>query len=153
MIRRLKYGGGVAEGRVLGQLLAQSLAAMQRPRRPELLLPVPLGRARFADRGYNQANELATYVSHRLAIPMRTDLLVRTRDTLEQVGLDRKARRKNLRKAFALTQPIREQHVAILDDVVTTGSTANEIARVLKRAGAQQVEVWAVARAGRTAIG
>ncbi len=145
MIRAFKYGREVAYGRVLGDLFARRL---QRDV-PELLLPVPLGRKRFAKRGYNQAIELARRLSRRFDIPLRTDLLVRTRDTAEQAGLDRKARRKNLRGAFELAAPLLARRVAIVDDVVTTGSTANEIARVLKRAGAARVEVWVIARAMR----
>lgn len=147
MIRGLKYGGAIAYGRVLGELFARRL--QQRPRTADVLLPVPLGAVRFAKRGYNQAIELATRLSQRLDIPMRTDVLSRTRDTLEQAGLDRRARRKNLRKAFALTGRVTGQRVAIVDDVITTGSTANEIARLLKRAGVSHVEVWVIARAQR----
>ncbi len=148
MIRALKYGGGVAHGRVLADLfVSRWREAHDEP--PEVLLPVPLGTARFGERGYNQAIELATRMSRQLAIPLRTDLLVRTRETREQAGLDRAERRKNLRKAFAARRALPAAHVAIVDDVVTTGSTANEIARVLKRAGAERVEVWAIARAGK----
>lgn len=149
IVRRLKYGGAVAEGRVLGGLLADRLMQLDASERPTILLPVPLGRARYVRRGYNQATELATVVSCRLGIEVCTDTLARSRETLEQAGLDRKARRKNLRKAFELLRPLRADHVAIVDDVVTTGSTANEIARVLKRAGTRRVDVWAIARAGR----
>jgi ComF family protein len=149
MVRALKYGSAVAHGRVLADVFARSVLPIEREAWPEILLPVPLGRARFIKRGYNQALELATHLARELAIPLHTDVLVRARDTREQAGLDRKARRKNLRNAFALVRPLPAAHVAIVDDVVTTGSTANEIARVLKRAGAEKVEVWAIARAGR----
>lgn len=149
MIRALKYGGGVAQARVLGDLFASRLCAVGRSDLPALLLPVPLGAARFIERGYNQAIELAAHISKRLRIPLRADVLVRTRETREQAGLDRKARRKNLLQAFALRSPLMATHVAIVDDVVTTGSTANEIARMLKRSGAERVEIWAIARAGR----
>jgi ComF family protein len=149
MIRVLKFAGGVAHARVLADLFAARHAEAEDAALPQLLLPVPLGRTRFIQRGYNQSIELATHISRRLAIPLRTDLLVRTRETREQAGLDRNARRKNLRQAFALRQPLPATHVAIVDDVVTTASTANEIARVLKRSGAARVDVWAIARAGR----
>lgn len=146
MIRALKYGGGVAHGRVLAELFVARWREAARGDRPQVLLPVPLGAARYIERGYNQAIELATHISRQLAIPVRADVLVRTRETREQAGLDRDARRKNLRKAFALRRALPAAHVAIVDDVVTTGSTANEIARMLKRAGARRVEVWAIAR-------
>jgi ComF family protein len=147
MIRALKYGGAIAYGRVLGDLFARRASPLVE--RPDLVLPVPLGRKRFIRRGYNQAIELAHRCSEHFDIPLRTDLLVRTRDTVEQAGLDRKARRRNLRGAFALAAPLPAARIAIVDDVVTTGSTASEIACVLKRGGATRVEVWAVARADR----
>jgi ComF family protein len=145
MVRRLKYGDVVAMGRVLGELfvrrMTQSVAV------PELLLPVPLAQRRFCERGYNQAIVLAEHIDKSMRIPLRTDLLVRTRETQVQAGLDQRARRRNIHDAFDLAAPLHVTHVAILDDVVTTGSTVNEIALVLKRAGAQRVDVWAIARA------
>jgi ComF family protein len=148
MIRALKYGNAIAYGRVLGDLFARCEFAAPLP---EVILPVPLGRARFVARGYNQALELASRVARQLDIELRADVLVRTRETLEQAGLDRRARRKNLRNAFSVAKPLEAAHVAVFDDVVTTGSTANELARVLKRAGVARVEVWAIARAARAA--
>jgi ComF family protein len=149
MVRRLKYGGAVTHGRVLGDLLAARVAATRYESWPQMLLPVPLAPARFRKRGYNQAIVLAEHVHRRLNIPLNASVLVRTRETLEQAGLDQPARRRNIRDAFALTGTLTVTHVAILDDVVTTGSTVNELARTLKRAGMKRVDVWAVARAGR----
>jgi len=77
---------------------------------------------------------------------VRADVAIRQRETAEQAGLDRKARRRNVTGAFAAVAPMRVRHVAILDDVVTTGSTVRELAEVLQRAGAEQIEVWAIAR-------
>jgi ComF family protein len=149
LVRRLKYSGEVVNGRVLAEVFVRAVASNRIRQWPQLLLPVPLGDARFRRRGYNQALELATHVSRRLQIPLDSGTLIRTRETLEQAGLDRRARRKNLRGAFAIRRELNARHVAIMDDVVTTGSTANEIARVLKRAGVETIEVWAIARAGR----
>jgi ComF family protein len=146
MIRALKYGNAIAYGRVLGNLFARH--AVLSPV-PDVIVPVPLGHARFVARGYNQALELAAPVASRLGIRLRADVLVRTRETREQAGLERRERRKNLRNAFAVAKPLEAAHVAVFDDVVTTGSTANEIARVLRRAGATRVELWAIARAAR----
>jgi ComF family protein len=149
MIRRHKYGGAIAVGRVLGELFAQRLAIRHEDAWPQVLIPVPLAQRRFCERGFNQAIVLAEHIHRATRLKLRTDLLVRTRDTLEQAGLDQRARRKNIRGAFELTDkaPV---HVAIIDDVVTTGSTVNEIAKVLKRAGVKRVEVWAIARAEKT---
>jgi ComF family protein len=149
VVRRLKYGRAIALGRVLGELFARRLELQLGSRWPQLLVPVPLGHGRFCKRGYNQAIVLAEHIHKSTGLPMRTDLLVRTRETLEQAGLDQRARRKNIRRAFEFAGELPATHVAIVDDVVTTGSTVNEIARVLKRAGAKRVDVWALARAGR----
>jgi ComF family protein len=147
MVRAVKYHGAVAPARVLGELLAVSLRARPVTSWPEVLLPVPLAPRRFRQRGYNQAIELARWLERRLAIPLHTDVLVRVRETREQAGLPRSERRKNLRGAFAMHGPPPARHVALVDDVITTGSTVNELARILKAAGVRRVEVWAVARA------
>lgn len=149
VIRAYKYQSRIAYSRVLGELLARSLAANRSAAWPQLLLPVPLGRARFAERGFNQAMEIAKHVAARLSIPIRTDILKRCRETAEQAGLERAGRRRNVRNAFTLVQPLETVHVAVIDDVVTTGSTVSEIARVLRRAGVNHIEIWALARASR----
>jgi len=149
LVRAFKFHGRLAYGRVLGELLSVALSNAHRDAWPALLIPVPLADARFRERGFNQAIELGRIVAARLRIPLRPDLVLRTRMTREQTGLDSKARRKNLRGAFAVGSPLPAKHVAIIDDVVTTGSTANELARVLRRAGAKRIEVWAVARTPR----
>jgi ComF family protein len=149
MIQRLKYGNDLSSGRVLGQCFYQRLIVTRTARLPEALLPVPLGIQRFRKRGYNQAIELARHVATRSGIPLRMDIVARIRETQEQASLPREERRKNVKGAFALIKPLAYAHIAILDDVVTTGTTVNEIARVLRRAGAETIEVWAIARAGR----
>jgi len=149
LIRALKYHGRLAHGRVLGRLLAHSLQASS-PSWPEWIVPVPLASSRYSERGFNQAFEIAKQLQHVLRIPIHTDVLERIRDTREQAGLDRIGRRKNVRGAFKLRDSVPGLHVAIVDDVVTTGSTVNEVARVLKRAGARRVDVWAVARASKS---
>jgi ComF family protein len=149
MIRRLKYGGSVTQGRVLGELFSLYMVNTPSESWPQLLLPVPLAPVRFRKRGYNQAIVLAEQIQRRLDVPLRADVVIRTRETTEQAGLDQHARRRNIRGAFAVTRELTLTHVAIVDDVVTTGSTVNELARTLKRAGVKRVDVWAIARAGR----
>lgn len=115
---------------------------------PQYLLCVPLHGERLRERGFNQALELARPLARALAIPLDVHSLVRTRPTQAQTGLDAAARRQNLRKAFEFrpgNSPAR--HVALLDDVMTTGSTLRECARVLRRGGIERVDVWALARA------
>lgn len=149
LVRALKYHHRLTHARVLGELLAQSLVRQRSEAWPEALVPVPLATDRYRERGFNQACEVAKQLQKRLGIPVNTDLLERRRSTREQAGLDRLGRRKNVRNAFALRAPFSLKHIAIVDDVVTTGSTVNEIARVFKRAGVATIEVWAIARASR----
>lgn len=146
LVRDLKYHGRLAYGRVLGTLLADFLAAEDLPR-PDVLIPVPLFPARHRDRGFNQAYEIAHPVADRLHIPIEDRLCSRVRATEDQTTLTAALRRHNVRRAFALTRRPGVRHVAILDDVLTTGSTVNEMARVFKRSGVRTVSVWAVARA------
>jgi len=113
-----------------------------------LIVPVPLHRSRLRQRGYNQALELARPLAARLGVPLAHDVLVRSRDTSAQTELDRAARRRNVRGAFHLREAIvLPDHVALFDDVMTTGATLAECARLLKRAGVRRVDAWALARA------
>jgi ComF family protein len=115
---------------------------------PDALIPVPLHKLRLLKRGFNQAYELGAYASRLLNIPLLTSGLGRLRNTKAQSGLTRKQRRRNVRGAFYWHGPGKPgRHVALIDDVMTTGTTVNECARVLKKAGAKQVDVWVAARA------
>lgn len=152
MIRRLKYHGALAHARVLGVLLAAAARAREAPL-PRLLVPVPLHTQRLRERGFNQAYALARYAGRMLEVPYARTLLRRVRDTPSQTALDMAARRHNVRGAFAVCGPramerlLAVQHVALVDDVMTTGSTLAELRAVLYSAGVRQVELWAVARA------
>jgi ComF family protein len=118
--------------------------------RPVLLLPVPLSRERLRERGYNQAWELARRLAQRLGLAARADVLQRSRDTPHQIGMSRAEREHNLRDAFwiepAQRWRLQSTHVALIDDVLTTGATAHAAALALTRAGAARVEVWVAAR-------
>jgi len=142
LVQRFKFAGDLATGRWLGERLAASLEG----ERAELIVVPPLARARLRERGFNQALELAKVVSRSLAVPHAARGLVRLRETEPQPGLKRRERARNLRGAFRCDVPVAGLHVAIVDDVLTTGATAQELARVLKAAGAARVSVWAVAR-------
>ncbi|MBE7419256.1 MAG: ComF family protein [Ideonella sp.] len=117
---------------------------------PVLLLPVPLAPQRLRERGYNQAWELARRLGRRLRIATDATLLRRGRDTAHQIGMTRSEREHNLRDAFEVDarRQARLQgcHVALVDDVLTTGATAHAAALALRRAGAARVDVWVVAR-------
>jgi ComF family protein len=152
LIRRLKYQGAIAHARMLGVLLAE-VARHRSEELPKLLVPVPLHAARWRERGFNQAAVLARYAGQLLGIPVTRHAVARVRDTPSQTELDVNARRLNVRGAFAvhpgrrLERLLAAGHVAIVDDVITTGSTVNELRRVLMAAGVSRVEMWAVARA------
>lgn len=143
--QRFKFSASLAAGRVLAQVWSE----LPPPRPlPALIVPVPLHAARLRKRGYSQALELARPLARALHVPLAPRLLRRVRATGAQTELDAKARRSNVRGAFAVggrqTVP---DHVVVLDDVMTTGATLGECARVLKAAGALRVDVWALARA------
>lgn len=145
LILQLKTAAGLAPARTLGRLLARHIGRLNEPP-PDLLIPVPLHRARLRRRGFNQAALLARELARELDLPWRADLLEKNRESADQRGLDRRARRRNLNGCFDCRPLPAGCHVALVDDVVTTGATAWEATRALKRAGAASVQVWAVAR-------
>ena len=131
----------------LGPLLARILAAATAPAagRTDLLVPVPASPARLSQRGFNQAAELARYLALALSVPWTPGTLVRLRGDAHQQALGRGRRLRNVRGAFAVRGRLLPR-VTLVDDVMTTGATAHEASRVLKRAGVDRVEVWTVAR-------
>ena len=146
LVQGLKFNGRLAHARLLGERLAAYLSA-RLVAMPDSIVPVPLHARRQRIRGFNQALELARPVSRRLRVPLFVAGARRVRDTDAQSGLDAKARRANLRGAFVADPALRGLHVAIVDDVVTTGQTVTALALALRRAGAARVDVWCVARA------
>jgi ComF family protein len=114
----------------------------------DAIIPVPLHYNRLIEREFNQATLLARGLARYLDVPVFEQLLVRVRSTRPQVDLTGRARRQNVRQAFAVTNPpaLADKVVLIVDDVLTTGATLGEIAKTLKAAGAKQVDVFALAR-------
>jgi ComF family protein len=148
LIQQLKFSGELAIAPLLADLLAEKIEARTTPL-PDCLIPVPLHRARLQERGFNQATELARRLGRRLALPVDHRRCRRDRYTRPQSLTPTGLRRRNLRGAFSMTGELPvDAHVAIIDDVMTTGHTAEELTRVLRRAGAACVEVWIVARSG-----
>ncbi|MCG6941097.1 MAG: ComF family protein [Thiohalocapsa sp.] len=145
LVGGLKFRGRLNTLRLMGLLLGESLAHAG-GERPAGIVPVPLHPRRLRQRGYDQALELARVVGRALELPVLARCCERTRSTPPQAALEAKARKQNLRGAFRATADLTGAHVAVLDDVVTTGSTVAEVARVLLRAGAGRVDVWCVAR-------
>jgi ComF family protein len=138
-----KYRSGVAIGALLGSLLD---AAIPAPPDIDCIAFIPLSRERLAERGFNQALEIARPLAKARAIALRSDLATRVRHTGAQAELPFAARRKNVRGAFACLEDLSGLRIAVVDDVMTTGATLDEFAKTLKKRGAARVENWVVAR-------
>ena len=145
LVSQLKFQGKLAHAHLLGRLMTESLASSVSGL-PECIIPVPLHSRRICERGYNQSLELARYLSRSLHIALDVESVIRVRHTPPQTGLSESDRRKNVRGTFRVNADLRCAHVAIVDDVVTTGSTVGELARTLKCSGVERVDVWALAR-------
>jgi ComF family protein len=144
LLPRLKFHDDLAAGRLLGGLMAEALAGAARP---EAVVPLPLHRKRLRSRGFDQTLELATPLARALHLPLMDDILIRMRDTAPQSRLDEAARRRNLRRAFAVREgSVLPAHVALVDDVMTTGATLHAAANALLRAGVTRVDAWVCAR-------
>ncbi|WP_293374754.1 ComF family protein [Nevskia sp.] len=144
-IAGLKYHAQFRQSRWLGAEIAR-LAAERTSALPDLLIPVPLHPSRLRERGYNQALELARGITRQLAIDIDWQSAVRLRATADQIGKRARERRKEVRKAFAVGAAVAGRHIALIDDVMTTGSTVDDLARAARAAGAARIEVWVAAR-------
>jgi ComF family protein len=139
LVHALKFRGELALAGLLGTLLLQEI----RQDEIDCVVPVPLSAERLRARGYNHAAEIAR---HLRPARLELGLCERARDTLPQMELPYDERRRNVRGAFRCTRALAGESVAVVDDVMTTGATLDEIARVLKAAGATRVTNWVVAR-------
>ena len=154
LITGLKFRQELAMARVLGMLFARAHRCAGRAL-PQCLVPMPLHPSRYLERGFNQCAEIARHIAPRLRdatgrrLGLRPDLLRRVRATAAQSELAAAERATNLRGAFRAGPGPVPAHVAVLDDVMTTGNTAAAAALALKQAGCQRVEIWACARAGK----
>ncbi|HEY5701438.1 MAG TPA: double zinc ribbon domain-containing protein [Gammaproteobacteria bacterium] len=148
LILQLKFHHRVEVASLLADLLLQQLPAPGP--RPTAIVPVPLHAARLRRRGFNQALEISRPLGRALGVPLAPRLATRCRNTTAQSSLgDPAARRSNLRGAFVVdaNNVAGIEHVVIVDDVVTTGATARELARALNSAGVTRIDLWSVARA------
>lgn len=146
LVTGFKYERRLDQGRVLAELFMARLAASS-PRRPDVLIPVPLHATRLRERGFNQSLELARVLSRDMGVPTAPDRVQRIRATSAQAGLSLAQRRRNMRGVFVAKADVSGAHVAVVDDVMTTGSTTGEMVRSLKAAGAARVDLWVLARA------
>lgn len=145
LVHRFKFQGSLVHGKVLAHGLADRLS--EGAKHADVIVPVPLHRARLRQRGFNQALELARPVGRRLGVPVDPSVVKRVVRTVEQSSLVAHERRGNVRGAFTVRADVRGLSVALVDDVMTTGHTVGELARALRRAGAEAVHVWVCARA------
>jgi ComF family protein len=139
LVHSLKFRGELALAAHLGGILARCIPDAG----VDSVVPVPLSADRLRSRGYNQAVEIARHLGRG---PVELGLCVRERDTPAQMDLPYAERRRNVRGAFRCTRAVLGSRVAVVDDVMTTGATLDEIAQVLKKAGAARVTNWVVAR-------
>lgn len=146
LISQFKFHERLVCANLLSDLFIQHINNRTHFIKPDLLIPVPLHTSRLRERGFNQALEMSKRFARILNIPLQRSLLYKKQASAAQSSLDFKSRKKNIKNRFELKHAVTGKHIAIVDDVVTTGSTANEIAKLLKQNGATRVSVWAIAR-------
>ena len=148
LLNRFKHEQDLASGKLVASLAAKAIKQQLRQQtiqRPDYLLAVPLNRRRQQSRGFNQAHEIAKHWSGALKLPL-LHCVTRRKATKPLQQLDRRARAIAVRDAFVLNKLPPPAHIALVDDVLTTGATANEIASLLYAFGVKRVDVWTVAR-------
>ena len=141
LVQALKFN----EQLLLAQQLANKLTQRVKDT-PDCIVAMPLHPARLRERGFNQSLELARWLAHDLDIPLLNHACQRVRDTPPQSALPWKERGRNMRKAFICTEDLSGKHVAVVDDVMTSGASVNALAHALRQAGAREVSAWVIAR-------
>jgi ComF family protein len=131
----------VAMAKMMAQWIIKSATPL-----PDIIVPMPLHRQRINQRGFNQATEISRILGRQLCIPVEPVMLSRVKNTVTQTGLNEKMRRQNMKDAFVVKSTRQPGHVALVDDVVTSGSTVNAASKALVTAGVRGVSVWAVAK-------
>ena len=146
LIKHMKYHNQLSVADLMGKMIAKKVKSIGQ-NLPDLIIPVPLHVERLKQRGYNQAIEIGRLVSRDLNIPLDHTACTRVKHTLPQFDIPAAERSDNIKNAFEVSRQLDAKHVALIDDVMTTGSTAREIATVLTQNGVTQVDVWTCARA------
>ncbi len=146
-IQALKYNKELAIADALARILCTSIEKSV-AELPEIIVPIPLHKNRLKSRGFNHSLEISRFVATYFALNIDNTILLRNRDTISQTTLNEAQRRRNLKNAFSVRQQpdILYRHIALVDDVITSGSTTNEAAKTLKKSGVQKVSVWAIAK-------
>lgn len=145
LVHRLKFSEKISLSRSIGEMLLSHFSAAGET--PDCLLPVALHSSRMRQRGFNQSIEISRVLAKKLKIPIEHAAVVRQRSTVAQAGLSAKQRQRNIRGAFSLVEQLNYKHILIIDDVMTTGATVNELAKLLKKNKVERVGVLSIARA------
>lgn len=145
LVYGMKYHAQFSSVQFLAHILAGEIQA-RRQEKPDLLIPVPLYKRRLRKRGYNQSLLLAKKLSDALHIPLEADAVIRVKESKDLIGQTAAQRRKQLKGVFQARREFTGQNICVVDDVVTSTATANEMAKICKKAGATTVTVWACAR-------
>jgi ComF family protein len=148
LITQLKFSNKLIYAKILAELFINHLSYLNEPL-PQCIIPVPLHRSRLRERGFNQALELAKPIAKRLAIPLDFKSCTRVIATKAQSQILASERKKNIKNAFVIKQNFQYQHVAIVDDVMTTGSTVAELSKTLRKHGVKQIDIWCMARTSK----
>jgi len=146
LVKNLKYRNQTVIAELIGKLIGEKISHRQQ-KKPDCIIPIPLHPNRLKKRGFNQALEIARPISRKLRIPINTNAFSRIIDTKPQFELNASDRTKNLKNAFQQNHKINVKHVAIIDDVMTTGSTVDAFSNLLIESGINKIEVWTGARA------
>ena len=150
LILGLKFGNRLINAKIIADLFADYLAQQYEDQaKPQIIIPIPLHHHRLKERGYNQALELARPIAKKLNIPIDSSSAVRIKNTQAQAQLTAKERTQNIKKAFMINfAKLRQyKHIAVLDDVITTGSTATEFCNILFNYGINKIDVFCSAKA------
>ena len=145
LVLSLKFQSRLALAPLIGKLIHRTIEKQQRPDgwQPDFIIAVPLGRARLIERGFNQSHEIARTLARLMGIPLRSDLIYRNRETDKQSTVPFVKRKNNVRNAFSVQDIPRPAfkglHIGVVDDIMTTGHTLEEIARLLKKAGVERI--------------
>lgn len=147
LITNLKFNNNLIGAKILGELLARHLVWQYKNKaKPEIIIPVPLHPCRLRERGYNQALELVKPAAKILDIPVDKYRVRRVKNTKAQTILSAKERQSNIKRAFWVSPEFQYQYVAVVDDVITTGSTVTELSKTLADGGVKQVDIWCLAK-------
>lgn len=153
MLKRLKYRQDRQLARVFGALLGRHVLQRRKADLPQILLPMPLHASRLRERGFNQAQDIARWCGQELGISVQPHWVTRIAETGSLAGLSRAERQHQILGAFRADEALAGRHVAIVDDVLTTGASSRELAREIYDSGAESVELWVLARTSSTRVG